>query len=292
MDLEIEPLEGPLGAIVRGWDPTQTLDVSTRQTILDSLHEHLVLVFRGQPVMTDGQIVGFAEQFGDLLKGSAFFESAREYPEILHVGNLVGEDGKPQGAGGTANILWHADYSFSKRVGSISFLNAVELPSNPPHTYFVDQYRPLDDLSSEIIEKIRPLRAFHSTAGYADRGGTVDAERAEADIERDRKRGIERPPVPEAIHPIIVRHPETGRELLYVGPGLTQEIVGLERSESDALMAKLCAHLDNTENVYAHEWEVGDMVVFDTLATLHKRDSWDPSERRHMRQLSTTCQID
>lgn len=293
MKLEIEPLEGSLGAIVRGWEPDKPLDDATRQTILDALHEYLVLVLRGQPQVTDAQLVFFAGQFGDLLKGSAYFENAREYPEILRVGNLMGDDGKPKGAGGTGDLLWHADYSFSKAVGSVSFLNAVELPTRPPRTYFVSQYKALDDLPGDLVEKIRSLKAFHTTAGYAERGGDVDAaEQTAAGAERDRARGIDRPSAPEAIHPIVVRHPDTGRELLYIGPGLTDSIVGLERADSDALIARLCAHLDQPENIFAHDWEVGDLVIFDTLATLHKRDSWDPSERRYMRQLSTTCEID
>lgn len=292
MTLNVQPLQGPLGAFVYGWDLASPLSALDREAILQALHEYLVLVFRGQPYISDADLISFAGQFGELLRGSAFLESARKHPEILHVGNLESEDGKPRGAGGAYNIDWHSDYSYAERVGKISFLNAVELPKQPPHTYFVSQYRALETLAPATIDRLRQLRAFHSTANYGNRGGVVDQDRLRADVVRDQERGVERPPIPEAAHPIVVEHPDTGRELLYISRALVDHIVGVSPAEGDALIADLCAHSTQPEAVYAHDWEIGDLVMFDTLATLHKRDAWDPRERRHMRQLSTVCRID
>jgi taurine dioxygenase/pentalenolactone F synthase len=61
----------------------------------------------------------------------------------------------------------------------------------------------------------------------------------------------------------------------------------MPRDESDALLKELHVHSTRASSVYAHDWQLGDMVVFDTLGTLHRRDAWDPAERRAMRQLST-----
>ena len=71
--------------------------------------------------------------------------------------------------------------------------------------------------------------------------------------------------------------------------GLTRRIVGLPREESSALLKQLHLHSTQPERVYAHRWEVGDLVMFDALGGLHRRDSWDPGQRRVMRQLSTAC---
>ena len=105
--------------------------------------------------------------------------------------------------------------------------------------------------------------------------------------ERNARLGVERPPIPQAVHPVVLRHPDTGREILYVSKGITRNIIGMPRDESDALLKELAAHSTRPENVYAHDWQTGDMVMFDTLGTLHRRDAWDPSERRVMRQMST-----
>ena len=91
---------------------------------------------------------------------------------------------------------------------------------------------------------------------------------------------------------IVVRHPESGRELLYVSPQITRYVVGIPRDESDALLRELHQHSTRPEFVYHHEWEIGDLVVFDTLGTMHKRDAWDAREPRYMRQLSTVCRLE
>jgi alpha-ketoglutarate-dependent taurine dioxygenase len=88
-------------------------------------------------------------------------------------------------------------------------------------------------------------------------------------------------------HPVILRHPDSGREILYVNPGITKYIIGMPRDESDDLLKQLHTHSTRPSYVYSHDWQLGDLVMFDTLGTLHRREAWDPTERRVMRQLST-----
>jgi alpha-ketoglutarate-dependent taurine dioxygenase len=110
-------------------------------------------------------------------------------------------------------------------------------------------------------------------------------------VERDEALGVERPSIPEAEHPVVVRHPDTGDEILYVSRGITRRIIGMERAESSALLKRLHLHATRPDQVYAHDWEVGDLIMFDTLGTMHRRDAWDPTQRRLMRQLSTACTV-
>jgi alpha-ketoglutarate-dependent taurine dioxygenase len=131
------------------------------------------------------------------------------------------------------------------------------------------------------------LRATHSIADYM-----AEPERGfAAKVERDDALGIERPQIPEAEHPVVVRHPDTDDEILYVSRGITRRIVGMERADSSALLKELHLHATRPDRVYAHDWEVGDLIMFDTLGTMHRRDAWDPAQRRLMRQLSTACAI-
>ena len=92
MDLEVTPLNEPLGALVHGWDPSQTLGSNECTAIRGSLQEHSVLIFRGHVQPTDDQLVKFAECFGDLVKGSEWFGDIASSPEILRVNNLVNKD--------------------------------------------------------------------------------------------------------------------------------------------------------------------------------------------------------
>ena len=82
MDLQVTPLNEPLGALVHGWDPSQTLSSNDGTTIRRSLQEHSVLIFRGHIQPTDDQLVKFAEFFGDLVKGSEWFGDIASNPEI------------------------------------------------------------------------------------------------------------------------------------------------------------------------------------------------------------------
>lgn len=294
MGLSIRPIDGPMGAIVKGWRPDADLTEEEFARVQAALRERLVLVFRGQPEISDLDLIRFASRFGDLLAGSEFLRDAGSHPEILPVTNILDEEGIPKGTGESNEIDWHADYSYVDRVGKESFLNAVILPEDPPRTSFTDQYRALESLSVEKIAALRRLQAFHSVTAIVA-GNEIDAEIGEtfkAKVERDEKRGISRPPLPEAEHPIVVRHPDSGRELLYVSPQITRYVVGMDPAESGALLDELYEHSTRPEFVYHHEWEVGDLVVFDTLGTLHRRDPWDAGEPRYMRQLSTVCRVD
>lgn len=294
MTLSIEEIDGPMGAIVTGWRSETDLSEDELATIKEALRKHLVLVFRGQPEIADLDLIRFAARFGDLLKGSEFLRDAGEHAEILPVTNMLDEKGVPKGTGESNKIDWHSDYSYVDRVGKESFLNAVILPEHPPRTSFTDQYRALESLPAKTLEALRPLKAFHSVTDIVA-GDEIDAEIGEtfkAKVARDEERGISRPPLPEAAHPIVVRHPDSGRELLYVSPQITRHVVGMARDESDALLSELHEYSTRPEFVYHHEWQLGDLVLFDTLGTLHKRDPWDASEPRYMRQLSTVCRLE
>ncbi len=307
MQFNVRSLDQPLGAVITGWDPGEKLSGKDRAKIAGLLQQHTVLVFRGNRQPEDIELVNFAKSFGGLVKGHEFFHDNGEYsgihPEILPVNNVVDKDDIPQGTGGSMQLGWHADYSYVPTVGKESFLNAVELPGGGgPRTSFCSQYDALATLPSKMVEILRPLSAYHSITdfdgdeeegGYGGGGVTrqIIADAAKK-RERDKKLGIDvakKPSIPTAVHPIIVRHPDTGRETLYVNPLITQYIVGMPRSESDDLLDELYAHSIKPEMVYSHDWEVGDTVVFDTLGSLHRRESWDPSQRRVMRQLSTSC---
>jgi len=289
MRLEILPLQEPVGALVHGWRPDEKLTARDQAAIVAGLREHLVLVFRGHPAPSDAELIRFGQNFGDLVKGSEWFRDSGTHPaEIVPVTNALDADGVPEGTAGSIELNWHSDYSYVGRPGKESFLEALELPDDGPKTSFCSQYVALQTLPPKRVDELRTLRAFHSLENIGSREGQREARAAyKAKRARDEVRGIERPRIPDAEHPVIVRHPESGRELLYVSPGITHHIVGMPRDESDALIKELAEHSTRPEGVYAHQWQVGDLVVFDTLGSMHRRESWDARQMRRMRQIST-----
>ncbi len=111
MRLEVRPLCEPVGAIATGWNPDEELAPENREAILRALRQYLVLVSRGHAQPDDVALVRFAQGFGELVKGSEWFGDLVEFPEILPITNIVGEDGVPRGTGGSIDFAWHADYS-------------------------------------------------------------------------------------------------------------------------------------------------------------------------------------
>lgn len=296
MPLEVRALAAPLGAEVVGWDPHENLSGEDRDEILRALRRYAVLVFREQTSPSEGELVRFAGEFGPLIKGSEWFRDAGEHPEILPVTNAVGKDGIPLGTGGSHELEWHSDYSYVARPAKESFLEALALPTQGPKTYFCNQYVAFETLPAELAKTIRGLRAHHSITEYVDPRdprAQRDDLALESDFEAKRRRddalGIERPGIPEAEHPLVMKHPDTGREILYASKGITRAVCGMPRDESNALLKELHQHATREDGVYAHDWEVGDFLMFDALGTLHRRDAWDGTEQRTMRQLSTMC---
>ena len=279
--------DAPFGGLVSRWNPSQPLTPSQQDQVSTALGHYRVLVFRGQPQPTDDELVMFAEQFGTPIKGSEWFRNSGAHPQILPVTNITDQDGINLGVEGASSLEWHADYSYVSTPGHTSFLNAVELPDKPPRTYFCDMYRAFATLDPQLQDQLRTLHAIHSIADYMAR---PELELA-AKVRRDETRGIERPDIPEAEHPVVMIHPDTGQEILYVSKGITRRIIELEPTTSSALLKRLHLHATRPDAIYAHDWQVGDLVVFDTLGTMHRRDSWDPMQRRLMRQLSTACEV-
>lgn len=91
-------------------------------------------------------------------------------------------------------------------------------------------------------------------------------------------------PTEHIAHPIVCTHPETARRSLYVGPHLTRYIAGLDKQESDTLLAELYAHLEQPRFVWTHEWQVGDLVLFDNRPTMHRRLAFPSDQRRIMKR--------
>ncbi len=289
MTVEIKPLAQPRGAEVHGVDLTRDVPPDVIEELKEALRENLVLLFRGHVSPTDPELVRFARNFGDLIVGTDFLRDPAEYPEILPITNLIDEEGYPLGTGAAVEFPWHLDYSYLDRVAKESFIDAVELPRAQSTTCFCDMYMALESLPEERVKDFRDMRAHHDlrefVKGDEDREEMREAQRLKD--ERDLKAGIERPGLPEHDRPLVMHHPDTGREALYVSPANTRWILDVPEDESAALLVELFEHSTQPEFIYRHDWQVGDLILFDALGGMHRRDRFDSNDRRYMRQLSS-----
>jgi taurine dioxygenase/pentalenolactone F synthase len=288
--LRVTPIEGTLGAEVSGWEPARDLGGDELTALLGALESRLVLVFRGHPHPTDQQIVGLASRFGQVFAGGDSYGVAMAHPQVLQVSNELGADGYEVGVAGSGQLPWHTDYSFLPRPAQETVLEALLLPpSGGPATYFCDMYSAWATLPEDTRHRLGGLVATHlamASASYlqpAGGGADPDADaRAAQRNPRVRLPGDGGP----AIHPLVVRHPRTGRTALYVSE-FVDEIDGMDHDEAHRLVVELVAHATRPERVYRHEWQPGDLIIFDTIGTVHRRDLSRHDESRTMRQLST-----
>ena len=275
--LDVVPMNAALGAEVRGID-LRRLDNETFARIHAAWLDHLLLVFRGQSIDADG-LVAFAKRFGTPVTSSNLHQrdlserTANQVfnlpPEVTVVTNLQA-DGKPVGILGDGEVVWHSDFSFKERPTAARMLLSVELPpAGQGKTYFQNCYAAYETLPDELKRRI--------SGKTIKQGNVIDTAmklRPGADLDADIRT------LPGPSHPIIATHPLTGRNMLYLGRRHSAYVNGLSLEESEALLDELWEHATDARFGYAHSWAVGDVVVWDNQATLHKRDAFDSSSRR------------
>jgi taurine dioxygenase len=285
MALMIERTSAPLGHEVVGID-LRTIDERTFEELDDAYRQYGVITVRGQ-TLAPRELVDFSRRFGKLLVyplGNYLLEG---FPEIFVVSNII-ENGKPIGMK-EAGANWHSDMSFTSEPPRGSILYAMEVPVQNGETLgdtlFASGAAAYDDLTAEMKEKIEGLYAVNSASHAAKKKmerarerGTDDAE-LRARIERQARE------FPDVVHPLVRRHPLTGRKCLYLSGDQTSAIVGWDEQSSTALLDELKAHYLSPRYIYRHTWKVGDVVFWDNCLCMHKavQDYQLPLRRKMLR---------
>ncbi|HUA77086.1 MAG TPA: TauD/TfdA family dioxygenase, partial [Acetobacteraceae bacterium] len=219
------PTGGALGAEMRGID-LRHLDDAEFAAVHAAWLAHSVLLFRGQH-LSDADLIAFSRRFGDLdfapvqENGQRFVAG---HPEIYIVSNVLGPDGQPIGSLGAGEAVWHTDMSYLKKPPKASMLFALEVPETGGDTHFSDMYTAYERLPAALRERLAGLRVKHD--GTYNSGGYVRAGVTPTDDPRT---------APGQLHPLVCRHPETGRRMLYLGRRRNAYIEGLTLEESEAL---------------------------------------------------------
>jgi taurine dioxygenase len=261
----------PLGAEILGVDLSVDLDDSTFAEIVEIFHKYEVVFFRGQD-LTPEQHISFSRRFGELECHVRQEVCKPGYPEIFVVSNII-ENGKPIGSR-DAGQMWHSDVCYVQKPPRASALYAREVPKDDDgrslgDTIFGSVTTAYDELPEAM--KIR-LAGIKATNQYDKDRPRAFGPRVLNDHQKRQ--------VPPVDHPAVRTHPYTGRKCLFVNPGHTTMIEGLNAEESAALIEQLTEHI--TKYVYRHNWEVGDLLLWDNCAAQHKAvfDYQLPQRRR------------
>ena len=269
--IEVVPTGAALGAEVRGVD-LRDLGDDAFARVLSAWHEHAVLLFRGQR-LDDRALIAFSRRFGEL-DWAPVQESGRRFvaglPEIYIVSNVI-VNGEPIGSLGAGEAVWHTDMSYLPLPPKASMLYALEVPPLGGDTSFCSMRAVLEALPAPLRSRVRGLRIKHD--GTYNSGGYVRSGVVPSDDPRT---------APGAIHPLVLRHPDTGQEMLYLGRRRNAYIDGLEPAESEALLDELWRYVERPELSWRHRWRVGDLVLWDNRSTMHRRDAFPAEARRIM----------
>jgi taurine dioxygenase len=257
--IEVEPLTATIGAEISGVDLADDLDDAVIAELRAALLEWKVLFFRDQPIAPD-QHRAFAARWGELERHPFLPEG--DVPEIVRFDR--GTDNR-----GYENI-WHSDVSWREIPSLGSVLRSVVVPPVGGDTLWADMACAYDGLPDEVKERIEGLTAVHDWAHSFGLG--MDPERVEQMREQ----------FPPAEHPVVRSHPQTGRRILYVNEIFVSHIVGIERVESDALLAYLSSRARIPEYQCRFRWTADAIAFWDNRATQHYAVSDYAPQRRVM----------
>jgi alpha-ketoglutarate-dependent 2,4-dichlorophenoxyacetate dioxygenase len=282
MALTFRPLHPLFVAEVSPVDLRRVHDAETLAAIRAGMDHHAVLVFRDQP-FTDAEHLDFAQRLDGALHtklGSHALQRSRLNSEALGDISNLDENGEIMKSDsrkrmyGLGNRLWHTDASFQDPPGRYSMLSAKVVPPVGADTEYADMRAAYDALPEEDKARLEGLRVHHSIAHSRQ---TLGFEFSES--EQDALKG--------AIHPLVRTIPRSNRRALYLASHASR-IVDWPVPEGRLLLHELIEHATQPRFVYRPRWRVGDLVIWDNRATMHRARRFDDATyRRELRRVTT-----
>lgn len=279
MALEIRPLHSLFGAEVVGVDVTKPMSAAEFAPISEAFEMHSVLLFRG-PVISDEQQIALSEHFGHVqvafkanqTGGSMFsrqsninFETNEIFPPNHHRMTFL-----------KANMLWHSDSSYMDCGSLCSILAAREVPPVGGDTEVLSTRVAWEELPENLKSRIENLTVVHSLS-YA-------RDKMDMSILTDEARAA----APPVKHPLVQVNPKNGKRSMLIGAHAAF-IDGWSEEDSRDLLDDLVERASPSQNVYSHEWQDGDVIVWDNRCVLHRATPFESNKyRRHLERTTIT----
>ena len=253
-NLTVVPLSPAVGAEIHGVDLTAELSNAELAEIRDAFHRYGVVFFREQG-LTPEQHIAFARRWGEI-NVNRFFKHVDGYPQIAEVRK---EPDQKDNVGSQ----WHTDHSYDAAPAMGSMLLAKEVPEVGGDTLFASMHHAYEALSSGMKRMLEGLRAVHSSRHV------FGADRYAKDTDVADRLGNPELATQDAVHPVVIRHPETGRKTLYVNRTFTLRFDGWTEEESKPLLEFLYAHASRPEFTCRFRWRARSMAFWDNRAVWH-----------------------
>lgn len=270
MRMTIEPSGQACGAIIRDVDLSGRLDPDLISAIKNVWAQHHVLAFVDQK-MDDDALERFTMAMGGF-GSDPFFQPIEGRSHIAAIMREADE---------TTPLFaenWHSDWSFLAIPPIGTCLLAIDIPPHGGDTLFSNQAAVFSALPEERKEQLRELTAIHSAVrGYAPDGVYGDSDKGRSMAIRSGEEAYE-----TQEHPLVIRHPVTGQEMLFASPGYVIGIKELAEPEANALLFELAEWQQREEFLYRHKWQDGMLVMWDNRAVTHRATGGYDGYRREL----------
>lgn len=268
---QLRPLGETLGTEAMGVNLSKPIDDETLAWIEAAFADHPVLVFREQN-LGPAELAAFGRRFGKPRIHSLVDYRHNDHPEVSWLTN-VDKDGNIDWFGVKRATDWHTDSPYEEQPPRLAILHAKEVPLAKGGTMFADMRAAYDALDDSTKTRLAGLTGLH---GRHDGPAGVRLYAGDPEQRLDRT-------YTEKARPAVVRHPITGRHILFVNPLHTHGFAGMTKTEAWPLIEELAEHSTQNRFVYYHSWRVGDLLMWDEQATMHRgAGDYEPSERRIM----------
>ena len=270
-EIEVTPQSTALGAVISGIDLSKEPSKHAMAELEDAFGRYSVIFFRDQS-LTPQQHIAMAERWG-AINVNRFFKPLDGYPQIAQV---IKEANQKENIGGT----WHTDHSYDLIPAMGSMLYAREVPTVGGDTLFSSMYLAYEALSEDMKKMLADLKAWHSSRhafGYS----VTDSEHFE-----DRRLANPGQATQDALHPVVITHPLTGRKALYVNADFTVRFDGWTVEQSQPILDLLYAHGARQEFTCRFHWEPGSIAFWDNRATWHYAMNDYQGHRRIMHRIT------
>jgi taurine dioxygenase len=288
MAYEVSPLPGQdaFGAVVTGLTSVDIEKSDVQDALRKLWIDRGVVVFRGVDGGEETHI-RLSKVFGDLQDHEMFKHLPGRRPELIDLiydrteGEVYVIDGQKMGAW----LPWHSDLIYTDQINRGGILRALKLPKKGGgQTGFIDRIHTYNLLPDALKAKIEGLNVLYRPNFNPEnqRFGKRPNMRITAETPRMIRANNENRP--RTVHPLVYKQTETGRKVLNVSPWFAEAIEGMENEEGDAILKAVIEHSIRPDLAYFHEWQVGDMVLWDNWRMMHSANGVAIDDRRAMQR--------
>ena len=271
--MEIIPIAKSLGAEVIGAQLVN-MDVTTYSLIEEAFSRYLVLCFRDQQ-LGPGDLVNLARKFGGVGE-TPYLSGLEDYPDVVPIIKEANE--KSQHTFGSG---WHTDFTFQKKPPARTLLYALDVPPKGGDTLFANLQDAYESLSTGMQESLSRLRALHSSIRSYGPNASLKNHLENMTITNEKEEpGFES-------HPVIRKHPVTGKPSLWINPTYTIRFEGMTDQESQPLLDYLNDLITEARFTCRVNWKRNSLVMWDNRCTQHSASSDYAGHRREMWRITT-----